>query len=390
MATLPFLSTRDSPWPVTSTPCVGSLSGMASSARDVDDLDAVHFTRPTARQAYGAVVWCQDTHTVTIYAACAARAHQIDVELRADTIRVGGRQPTPSRAAPQEVAAPAFSGRLGGTCDPDESTWYIEGNELVVQLHKARAREWPFPYTPQRQPASEPTFEPTSESTSEPASEPSTSQAPPKPAPQTLVTTTRSNASTKSALHDTYASWDRFDAEEALLAVENQGLGDEPSGWELRAGAGSASVRATGYRKDREEIRLDDDLAQRRGELQASLNERLAAAAEAKAAANALLKVGRLAEALQGYEDALCGLELFQSAQPLLAPTLASAVFKLGVDLRNNASLAALRLGDATRAAELAKATLCVAPDDEKAAYRLQKAELAAQARELGESPPER
>lgn len=64
-------------------------------------------------------------------------------------------------------------------------------------------------------------------------------------------------------------AWSKFDEDEAVMALENEGKSNDEPGWTLRAKPGVAVVHATDYVKDKEEVALDRDLTTKRSELQA-------------------------------------------------------------------------------------------------------------------------
>ena len=353
------------------------------------DLDAEHLPEPMPRTPFPLALceWSQTTQDVTIFFSLPSntRAKQLLCELHPNRIRIH----TPNHR---------IHGKLGGDCNVDESTWYIHNDELVVRLDKAKLREWVRPLIPEA--AKLDNFAPTVSLDDDTARTLDALQSRPNvpmtdtkfdlaPTVSSEIDRTKVGSPFKmgapvavndqmratSTLASSYASWDRFDDIEALLSVENEGIGEEPSGLEMRKGPVCSSISVTGYRKDAEELKLDEDLSQRRDELQMSLNHKFSLAAGMKDAANELLHQGRFREALQGYENALGLLNGVEAARVLMAPTLDAAITKLTLDLRNNSAMAALRIGNAPLAEEFARAVLAMDPGNSKAAWRLRRAQ---------------
>ena len=184
----------------------------------------------------------------------------------------------------------------------------------------------------------------------------------------------------KSALGAKYDSWNKFDEDEETLRLENEGKGDEP-GWELRGGKGAASISCTEYKKDKEEVSLDRDLADSTKKLQVAFNRRLRDAAEFKTQGNEAMRVARGAEAYELYNDAADGVEMMhQSAAPLLSSRLSETVRQLRRDCHANAAQAARRLEEWDAAVHHATQALAAEPAHPKALFR--RASRAAQPRE--------
>ena len=350
---------------------------------DEMDLDAVTM-RPQPRASFVAGCdWAQTTEDVTLFVALPADARARDLKVQIDA--------TELRASLRD-GRPLLGGALGGECDPGESEWEVRAGELVVSLTKARKREWSAPIDlrsfgeaisaePPAVAAAAPPVPPTASTRRQPspaaaatpaASPPPAAALPPAAAPPPAAAARPPAAAdgAKSGLGAKYDSWNKFDEDEETLRLENEGKGDEP-GWELRGGKGAASISCTEYKKDKEEVSLDRDLADSTKKLQVAFNRRLRDAAEFKTQGNEAMRVGNHTEAYELYNDAADGVEMMhQSAAPLLSSRLSETVRQLRRDCHANAAQAALKLEEWDAAVHHATQALAAEPAHPKALFR--------------------
>ena len=206
-------------------------------------------------------------------------------------------------------------------------------------------------------------------------------------------------ADSRSHLGDKYRQWDKFDEVGELMKMENEGKSADEPGFTLRATQGVASMQATEYVKDREEIELDEELKDRRQSLQEKINQSLVQAAELKDKGNAKLRLaqaegdkwrkrGLAEDALVQYQLGEDVLEMAENAAVLLSQTLRRTLNELLRDLRSNGAQAAIMHEDYTTAIDLASAVLGMEGYEkhEKALYRRAFARLR---RENGATWPE-
>ena len=364
------------------------------------DLDAVTVEQP--RQAYeldGKTVceWAQDTATVTIYVTVGS-----SVKPRELDVNVAPKRLTVSRKGGGVLLA----GPLGGECDSSECEWELVSGELRLVLRKNLQREWLLPLTPDEaltyykgkddKAAATPAKPAASKVAATPpkdgAARSSTSHGKGK-AVAAASSGGAGGAGDGAALGKSYAAWDRFDEVEAIAACENEGKSaDEPS-FTLRStpgekgGSGSksgavAAMQCTDYVKDREEVSLDLELAEKREELAHTINERLAEAAQCKKMGNELLGKGENKEALEAYLTGEAHLESFEThARPMLTSRLVGSIDRLLIDLRSNAAAAALKIEEWEVAIEVASSVIDKEPNHVKALYRRAKAREANGAR---------
>lgn len=156
-----------------------------------------------------------------------------------------------------------------------------------------------------------------------------------------------------------------------MLALENEGKLDDPN-WSVRVGGGAAGIQCADYKKDREEVELDEELATKRLELQELLNRRLTDAANLKQRGNERLRSGQPQEALEAYLEGCDALQMLDegTAGPLLARRLLDSAAALRRDLLNNAAQAALNAREWDAAVESATAVLKLDPTNAKGLYR--------------------
>ena len=256
--------------------------------------------------------WTQSTDSVTIFLQLRfpGPGMRPTVQFMAQRMRVAARGGPGGGSVLLEAD-------LGGRVDPDECEWRVEGGELVIVLRKEKHREWAIPLKPSVPAAPEATGG-SGGGSSSPAVPSASRAAPPGPPPPKPLSASDAAAAAasmpkKSGLSAKYADWDRFDQEAALVELENEGKPDEPN-MELRSSGkgGAVGIQCTDYKKDKEEVALDEEIAVKREQLQATLNGRLESAADLKRRGNALLaKVPSDARgALALYLDGVDALEV--------------------------------------------------------------------------------
>ena len=144
----------------------------------------------------------------------------------------------------------------------------MEASELVIELRKAQWREWLVPLAVVGGGA-EPggRAAPAAAATGAPAARaPAVTAYPPPVAARGGGVA----QGTGTSLGRQYAEWDSFDQGAALTQLANENLPEEP-GLRLRSGGGeggAVGIEYTDYKKDKEEVALDEDLADGRGKLQ--------------------------------------------------------------------------------------------------------------------------
>ena len=154
----------------------------------------------------------------------------------------------------------------------------MEGSELVIELRKAQWREWLVPLAAVVGGGAEPGggAAPAAAPTGAPAARPPAVTAHPPPVAARGGGTAQGSGTEQgsgSSLGRQYAAWDRFDQEAALTQLANEALPEEP-GVRLRSGGGqggAVGIEYTDYKKDKEEVALDEELADGRGKLQQTL-----------------------------------------------------------------------------------------------------------------------
>merc|ERR1712139_357136 len=185
------------------------------------------------------------------------------------------------------------------------------------------------------------------------------------------------------AIRRDYNKWKSFDADAAILEMDNEGKTQEGDAMRCEARKGSAVVSAEGYTKDREEYELDQDIETQMGSLKKVIGQRLRDAATSKAEGNSLLRDGRAQEASCAYRRGLETMELCQQASVIMADTMADKNLRLIGDLHRNLAAAQLEVGDYEGARSSCDAALKLSSDrqsdhgnpsgdgeDEKALYR--------------------
>lgn len=322
------------------------------------DLDAVTVSQPRRACKGGGCDWSQETDTVVVYLDTGgARGRDLSVAILPERLRVSARG--------RDGAL--LEGALGGRCDPSESEWEVESGELVITLRKALQREWLVPVQPER-PAAAATV--TAAAAAESAPRPA-QRAPSAPPPPRPIDPSAAATPGPSGLGAAYESWGRFDEHGAMAELENEGKSKDEPGWAMRSGPGAASIQCTDYVKDKEEVALDEELAEKQGALQQSLNVRMSDASALKLRGNELMASAQHADALDAYlEGEETVRVLCDSATVLLSKRLAQAAAALRRDLRNNAAQAANKAGEFEVALQCASAVLAEDAAQPKALYR--------------------
>ena len=357
------------------------------------DLDAVtvHQQRRLAPDVSIPLDWAQETDVVKFFLPLVGALHglsarDLNLKFRAERLEISRRG-----TGGQLLVA----GTLGGRCDPSECEWQVLGSELVISLRKSAQREWlhsllldealPGPTGGVVAPSSS---APALAAAAAPATAPASAPMPPPAAPtkrapaqmpQRLVPgkADAAAAERKGALADKYHQWDRFDDMSALAQVENAGLDPDAPTMTLRSSPGKdgspnvAGLQCTEYVKDQEEIALDEELGQKRTDLQRSFNQTARRAMELKEHGNKLLGQRRTAEALEAYLEGEQSLELITGhAAILLSAQLRELTGTLRRDLQNNGAQAALTLREWDEAIRLSSEVLALETAQPKALYR--------------------
>ena len=150
----------------------------------------------------------------------------------------------------------------------------------------------------------------------------------------------------QSGLEKTYSKWKSFDADAALLELDNEDTTEEGKAMRLSAGQGSAMLNCEGYTKDREEYDLDQDIERNMGDLKKILAQNFKDASALKVEGNDLLRSGQVEEAKKKYREGLQALQLSQQASVLLSPSLSAKQSQLVADLFKNLAAAQMATAD--------------------------------------------
>lgn len=179
-------------------------------------------------------------------------------------------------------------------------------------------------------------------------------------------------AAAAKAIARDYSKWKSFDADAALLELDNEGTTQEGTAVRCASSKGSAMVTTENYTKDREEYDLDQDIAQHVSSLKKVLAQRLKEAAEFKDEGNDLLKSGKASAAAEAYKNGLEALEMFQDASVIMSDSLSTKQARLVADLYRNMAAALLKVGDYEGAKVCCDEVLkeAGASGDSKALYR--------------------
>jgi len=185
------------------------------------------------------------------------------------------------------------------------------------------------------------------------------------------------SAPAAEAISRDYSKWKNFDADAALLELDNEGTTAEGTAIRCSATQGSAMLNCENYTKDREEYELDQDIEKQMGGLKQRLAQRLKDAAGLKADGNAAMRAGRFEEARVLYEKGLDVMELCKQADVLMSDSLSDKQGRLIADLHRNLAQASIELRDFAGARASCDAALALSAEDEKARYRRAQAMLA-------------
>ncbi|CAJ1370248.1 unnamed protein product [Effrenium voratum] len=170
-------------------------------------------------------------------------------------------------------------------------------------------------------------------------------------------------------LEQNYKKWNKFDADAAMLEIDNADTTEEGKAMRLSAGQGSAMLNCEGYTKDREEYDLDQDIERNMGGLKQLLAQNLKDASQLKMEGNTMLRAGQAKEAADQYRKGIETLQLARQASVLMSASLADKQSQLLADLNKNLAAAQLAISDFSGALASADEALTVS-DDEKARYR--------------------
>jgi len=129
-------------------------------------------------------------------------------------------------------------------------------------------------------------------------------------------------AASKAITRD-YNKWKQFDANQALLELDNEGTTSEGTAMRCTSTTGSAMISTENYTKDREEYELDQDIEKNVGGLKKVIAQRLKDASGLKVEGNALLQQGRVQDARATYERGIAVMDLCQQATVLMADSMA-------------------------------------------------------------------
>jgi tetratricopeptide (TPR) repeat protein len=148
------------------------------------------------------------------------------------------------------------------------------------------------------------------------------------------------------AIRRDYDKWKNFDADAAMLEMDNEGKTEEGDAMRMEARKSSAVLACEGYQKNREEYDLDQDIETQIGSLKKVIGQRLKDAAASKAEGNSLLRSGRAKEACRAYATGLETMEMCGQASVIMADTMADKSLRLIGDLHRNLAAAQLEVGD--------------------------------------------
>ena len=270
-----------------------------------------------------------------------------------------------------------IAGSLFLPVDPDESTWeYTSGRNdgcrsgpVTITLYKKLHREWPQ-IVLKNEAADVVVVQPTSRE--QPPARPPASCVAASSSPGTKATTQDGSAELADvkARDAHHKRWDGFDIDEAVMEMENEGIEDENDvTWKMRGGG--SGITCEDYKKTKEEVELDREIADKMGSLKLDLNKKMNHAARHKQLGNEALQRGRLEEAFSQYKQGMGLLDFVQYSAPVMAPRMLEMVTQLQLDLNNNAAQAALKLKQWDVAQICASEALKLDPKNVKALYRL-------------------
>lgn len=176
--------------------------------------------------------------------------------------------------------------------------------------------------------------------------------------------------SSSNAMKQSYDKWKSFDADEAILQLDNEDTTEEGKAMRLNADPGSAFLTTEGYTKDREEYDLDEDIQRNMGNLKQILAQNFKDASALKAEGNELLRAGQAGEASAKYAQGISTLQLASHASVLMTTSLAEKQSRLLADLRRNLAAAQIAVGDFAAALDSVDEILRADDNDGKARYR--------------------
>ena len=126
-----------------------------------------------------------------------------------------------------------------------------------------------------------------------------------------------------NAMEQSYDKWKSFDADAALLQLDNEETTEEGKTMRLNSDQGSAFLTTEGYTKDREEYDLDEDIQRNMGNLKQIIAQNLKDASALKVEGNEMLRAGHAREASAKYLQGISTLQLASSASVLMTTSLA-------------------------------------------------------------------
>jgi len=173
-----------------------------------------------------------------------------------------------------------------------------------------------------------------------------------------------------NAMKQSYDKWKSFDADDAILQLDNEDTTEEGKAMRLNADPGSAFLTTEGYTKDREEYDLDEDIQRNMGNLKQILAQNFQDASALKAEGNELLRAGKAGEASAKYAQGISTLQLASHASVLMTTSLAEKQSRLLADLQRNLAAAQIAVGDFAAAVDSVDEVLRADDNDGKARYR--------------------
>eukprot|EP00933_Yihiella_yeosuensis_P070723 TRINITY_DN7887_c1_g1_i2.p1 TRINITY_DN7887_c1_g1~~TRINITY_DN7887_c1_g1_i2.p1 ORF type:complete len:858 (-),score=221.63 TRINITY_DN7887_c1_g1_i2:144-2684(-) len=179
-------------------------------------------------------------------------------------------------------------------------------------------------------------------------------------------------AASAKAISRNYDRWKTFDADAALLELENEGTSTEGTAMRMNSSKGSAMLNCEGYTKDREEYELDQDIEKHMASLKKALAQSVRDASNLKAEGNDLLRTGRADDAALVYKKGLEIMELGERSSILMADSMAGKQNRLIGDLYRNLAAAQLASSDFQGALSSCDEAIKRGGDenDDKARYR--------------------
>ena len=199
---------------------------------------------------------------------------------------------------------------------------------------------------------------------------PTTTTPTPTSTPPTTTPLKQTAQSTKPQ-PSPFSEWDKYDAEKAILELENEDRHDpEEAPTMMRAENGRVAVETVDYKKDAEEHRVDVEFEEKAKDLKQTVARKFRDAHVYKEEGNALMKRGKCAEAAVQYAKGTLLIEYCVEVLVLAAPSMQEKITSLATALHSNHAQATLAAGDYTSAANSAAEALRLTPSHEKSLYR--------------------